>query len=124
MTCPINAFTFTEMLGIIITVFVMSYIAVTIEREAEKMSVLLGLYEKQLNALPKGSLHIKERGGKSYFYLSYRKDGKVITDYVGNDETTLNNLKEQIERRQDIERLRKAIKRELHLMKRAMEVAK
>jgi len=102
----------------------MSYIAAMIEREAEKMSALLGLYEKQLGALPKGSLRVKERGGKSYFYLSYRKDGKVVTDYVGNDETTLNSLKEQLERRQGIGRLCKAIKRELRLMNKAMEATK
>jgi len=102
----------------------MSYITVTIEREAEKMSALLCLYEKQLDALPKGSLRVKERNGKNYFYLSYRKDGKVVTDYVGNDETTLNGLKEQLERRQDIERLRKAIKHELRLMNKAMEAAR
>jgi len=102
----------------------MSYITVTIEREAEKMSALLGLYEKQLDALPKGSLRVKERNGKNYFYLSYRKDGKVVTDYIGNDEATLNGLKEQLERRQDIERLRKAIKHELRLMNKAMEATR
>ena len=102
----------------------MSYIATTIEREAEKMSALLGLYEKQLDTLPKGSLRAKERNGKSYYYLSYRKNGKVITDYIGNNENTLNGLKEQPERRHNIERLRKAIKHELRLMNKAMEAAK
>jgi hypothetical protein len=107
-----------------ITVILMSYIAATIEREAEQMSVLLGLYEKQLAVLPKGSLRAKERNGKNYFYLSYRKEGKVVTDYVGNDEAALNSLKEQLERRQNIERLLKAIKRELRLMNKALEAAK
>jgi hypothetical protein len=102
----------------------MSYIAATIEREAEKMSALLALYEKQLDALPKGSLRVKERNGKSYFYLSYRKYGKVVTDYIGNNESTLSSLKGQLERRKDIERLIKAIKRELQLMNKAMEAAK
>ena len=102
----------------------MSYITATIEREIEKMSALLGLYEKQLDALPKGSLRIKERNSKCYYYLSYRKDGKVVSDYVGNDETALGGLKEQLDRRRDIERLRKAIKHELRLMNKAVEVAK
>ena len=102
----------------------MSFISATIKREAQKMAALLGLYETQLAAMPKGSLRVKERNGKSYYYLSYRKDGKVVTDYVGNDETVLNDLKEQLERRQDIERLYKAIKKELLLMDKAMEAAK
>jgi hypothetical protein len=102
----------------------MSYIAAMIERETEKMALLLGLYEQQIGALPKGSLRVRERNGKSYYYLAYRKEGKVVTDYIGNDETALNGLKEQLGRRQDIERLRKAIKRELRLMNKAMEAAK
>jgi len=102
----------------------MSYITATIEREIEKLSALLGLYEKRLDALPKGSLRVKERNSKSYYYLSYRKNGKVVSDYVGNDEAMLRSLKEQLDRRQDIERLRKAIKHELRLMNKAMEVAK
>ena len=102
----------------------MSYISATIKREAQKMATLLGLYETQLATMPRGSLRVKERNGKSYYYLSYRKDGKVVTDYVGNDETVLNDLKEQLERRQDVERLYKAIKKELRLMDKAMEAAK
>ena len=102
----------------------MSYISVTIEREAARLSALLDLYEKQLDALPKGSLRAKKRAENSYYYLSYRKDDKVVTDYVGNDEITLNSLKEQLERRQNIERLRKAIKHELRLMNKAMEAAR
>lgn len=112
------------MLGIISTVIFMSYISSTIERETQKMSALLGLYEKQLAVLPKGSLRTKGRNGKSYYYLSYRKGSKVVTDYIGNDEAILNDLKEQLERRQDIERLYKAIKCELRLMNKAMEAAK
>jgi hypothetical protein len=112
------------MVGLITTVILMSYIATTIEREAVQMSALLGLYEEQLAVLPKGSLRVKERNGKNYFYLSYRKEGKVVTDYVGNDEAALNSLKEQLERCQNIERMLKAIRRELRLMNKALEVAK
>jgi len=102
----------------------MSYIEATIEREAEKMSTLLGLYKKQLDALPKGTLRVRERNGKRYYYLSYRKDSKVVTDYVGKNENAITSLKGQLKRRQDIERLAKAIKRELRLMHKAMEAVK
>jgi hypothetical protein len=112
------------MLGIIYVVIIMSYIVSAIEREAGKMSALLCLYEKQLDMLPRGSLRVKERNGKRYFYLSYRKYGKVVTDYVGNDETNLDRLKGQLERRRDVERLSKAIKQELRLMNKALEAAK
>lgn len=105
-------------------VIYMSYIASVIEREAERMSALLVLYEDQLAALPKGSLRSKERNGRRYFYLSYRKNGKVVTDYVGTDEALLDTLREQLKRRQDIEQLSKALKHELRRMNKAREAAK
>jgi len=102
----------------------MNYLSVTLTREAKRMSVLREVYEKQLEVLPKGSLRVRERSGKKYFYLAYRKDGKVVSDYVGNEETALTALKEQLERRKGIENLLRSIKNELRLMNRAMEVAK
>jgi len=57
----------------------MSYITVTIELEAEKMSALLGLYEKQLGTLPKGSLRVKERNGKKYF----KGNSSILLSYYG-----------------------------------------
>lgn len=102
----------------------MSYISVMLGREAEKMSALREVYEKQLDALPKGSLRVRERGNKKYFYLSYRKDGKVVSDYIGSDESLVSELIEQLERRKNIEDLLKSIKNELRLMNRALEVAK
>jgi len=102
----------------------MSYISVTLGREAERMSALREVYEKQLEALPKGSLRVRERGDRKYFYLSYRKDGKVVSDYVGSDESAVSELREQLERRKNIESLLKSIKNELRMMNRALEVAR
>ena len=102
----------------------MNYLSATLGREAKRMSVLREVYEKQLETLPKGSLRVRERGGKTYYYLAYRKDGKVVSDYVGNNEAAIAPLKEQIERRRGIENLLKSIKNELRLMNRALEVAK
>ncbi len=102
----------------------MSYFAITVERELKRMSALRESYENQLANLPKGSLRVKERNGKKYFYLSYRRDGKVVSDYVGNNEDTLNGLKEQLQRRKGIEKLLKKINNELRLISKALEVAK
>ena len=102
----------------------MSYLSITLGRESKRMSALRDVYEKQINELPKGSLRVRERGGKKYFYLYYRKEGKVISEYVGNDEAALADLKEQLERRKSIETLLKSIKNELRLMNKALEVAR
>ena len=102
----------------------MSYFTATILREAKRMAALRDSYEKQLSSLPKGSLQVKERNGKKYFYLAYRRDGKVVSEYVGNNESIVADLKERLNRRKSIENLLKSIKNELFLMNRALEVAK
>jgi hypothetical protein len=105
-------------------VILVGYSLTTIRREAEKLSNLLRSYEEHLSVLPKGSIHIKGKDNSRYYYLSYRKDSKVVTKYIGNDEATLGGLKEQLERRKDVERLVKAIRNELKKMNKALEVVK
>jgi len=87
------------------------------------MTALLNSYEKQLEGLPKGSLREKERNGKTYYYLAYRNDGKVVSDYIGNDESIIDTLREQLKRRKCVEALIKNIKKELALMNKVLEVA-
>lgn len=102
----------------------MSYFAATTMREAKRMSALRDSYEKQLAVLPKGSLRAKERNGRKYYYLAYRRGGKVVSEYVGNDEATITVLRERLERRKNIENLLRSIKNELHLMSKVLEVAR
>ena len=102
----------------------MRYFAATVLREAKRMTVLRDSYEQQLMTLPKGSVRVKERNGKRYFYLAYRSNGKVISEYIGNDESDLAGLLEQLERRKSVENLLKAIKKELILMNKVLEAAK
>ncbi len=47
-----------------------------------------------------------------------------MSEYVGNDEYVVADLKEQLECRKNIENLLKSIKNELRLMNRALEVAR
>ena len=102
----------------------MSYFITTTMREAKRMDTLRKSYEKQLAGMPKGSLRLKERNNKNYYYLSYRRDGKVVSDYVGTDESAIIELKEQLERRRGIENLLKGIRKELALMNKVLEAAK
>jgi hypothetical protein len=102
----------------------MGYFAVTTMREVKRMSALREAYEKQLADLPKGSIRVKERNDRKYYYLYYRANGKVISDYIGNDSTAVNSLREQLARRKGIENLLKEIKKELVLMNRALGATK
>ncbi|MEN6313455.1 MAG: hypothetical protein ABFD25_04310 [Clostridiaceae bacterium] len=53
--------------------------------------------KSSLRACLRGSLRLKERNGHKYFYLAYRRDGKVVSEYVGNDESVVADLKERLE---------------------------
>ena len=59
-------------------------------------TIISQLYKKKIAPLPKGSIVIK----KLYVYLSYRKNGKVRSEYVGKDSSGLvEALKEKIKLR-------------------------
>jgi len=102
----------------------MSYFVNTILLEINRMSALRDVYENQLTNLPKGSVQIKDRNGKIYYYLVYRNNGRVISEYAGNDEAVIAELKEQLERRKCISNLLKRINSELSLMNKAMETVR
>ena len=102
----------------------MSYFLTTTLRELKRMTALYESYENQLSDLPKGSLRAKKQNGREYYYLTYRNDGKVISDYVGNNEKIIANLKEQIKRRKGIETLLKGIKKDIALMNKVLEAVK
>lgn len=54
-------------------------------KESQKNLKLQRELENKLNKLPKGCIKERRVGGKTYYYLAYRKNGKVINKYIGND---------------------------------------
>jgi len=99
----------------------MSYISHTIEREVAKMTVLRDTYKKDLESLPKGSVQIRERNGKRYYYLRYRDGKRIIADYLGNTEEHLEKAQKDIEKRKHIESMIKALDKELRMMNKVLE---
>ena len=57
-----------------------------LEEELDNAVRLKKRYQKELSALPKGSLIRKKIKGHDYFYLVYRDEqNKVCFDYLGKD---------------------------------------
>jgi len=56
-----------------------------LEDEHERLQNLSVFYKKKISEYPQGVISIKERGGQKYIYLAYRKDKKVVFDYIGKD---------------------------------------
>ncbi len=99
----------------------MSFIKSTLETEEQKLRKLMGSYEELLLSLPKGSLTAKRRGENVYFYLSYRQDAKVISKYIGRDETKIDETKQKLARRMHTENMIKALQKELMLINKLKE---
>lgn len=65
-------------------------------------------YREKIAKLPKGSISIKTRGNNAYLYLTYRKDNKIISEYVGNIESDKAiEILAQIKERKEYEKLLK-----------------
>ena len=87
-----------------------------VKTEAERNRQMIEQYETLISELPKGSLICRK---KEYYYLKYRKDGKVCDKYVGKDPATVEELRAKIERRRHCEEMLSALKLE---QKRIMKV--
>jgi len=56
-----------------------------LREELENSVKMQTLYERQLEELPKGSIAKRKIHGRYYYYLVYRQDGVVKTDYLGKE---------------------------------------
>lgn len=74
----------------------MSVISTIIIREENRNKNMISEYAKELEALPKGSLKLKNINGKDYYYLVFRNGNKVVSKYIGKDEESFFNFKRKI----------------------------
>ncbi len=83
-----------------------------LSKEESRNEKMLSAYNQELETLPKGTLNAKKIGNKIYYYLIFRDGGKVVTKYVGKDEESLIPIREQLERRKQVEEMIKKLKAE------------
>lgn len=96
----------------------MSYIKNIISEEQDRLNDLLKLYLEKHTKLPKGSLVERNISGKSYVYLHYRENGKVISKYLGKKDSQIHkDLILKINQRKDLEQKIKKVKNEIREIK-------
>jgi len=79
----------------------------------------IAFYKSKQNKLPKGSLHEKVIKGRKYYYLKFRDDtGKRIDQYVKGDD--VENIKNKIQKRKEIEKIIEELKADIQLAKRVL----
>ena len=89
-----------------------------VKNEALRNSAMILQYEKLIEELPKGSLICRKN---VYYYLKYRKNGKVCDDYVGKDGERISRIKEQLEQRKHYEKMLSALKQEQKVIHKILE---
>ena len=93
-------------------------INLVIKNESARNSEMILQYEKLIAELPKGSLICRKN---EYYYLKYRKNGKVCDDYIGKDKERISHIKEQLEQRKHYEKMRSALKQEQTVINKILE---
>ncbi len=92
----------------------MSFIKNIISEEKERLNDLLKVYQKKLSLFPKGSLVERDISGKSYIYIHFRQDSKVISKYIGKKDSPDHKLiLDKIEHRKKIKSKIKEVQNEL-----------
>ncbi len=86
-----------------------------VKNEAERNGQMIAEYQRLMENLPKGSIICRKN---EYYYLKYRKDGKVCDEYIGKDPTS---VKEQLELRRHYEKMLSALKREQKAINKILE---
>ena len=73
---------------------------IVLEELIERNKKNIEVYERKIKVLPKGSLHQKHRGNKTYYYLKYRdSNGKRIDKYVRKE--AVPTVQQQLKKRKE-----------------------
>jgi hypothetical protein len=93
-----------------------------LEEELENSLRMERGYSARLDQLPKGSLVKRVRNQREYYYIVYRKDGKVCLDYVGKcaSEKMKEEYREAKKKRAQYRRLRSQVRQQIKFIKRAL----
>ena len=90
-----------------------------VENEAERNQNMISQYEELLDELPRGSLICRK---KEYYYLKYRKDGKICDEYIGKDPETVETIRKKLEQRKHYTEMLSALKKEQKVIQKMLEV--
>lgn len=92
----------------------------TLVEELERNERSQVLYEREISALPRGSVSVRMRRGRPYCYLKFRDGDKVVTKYVGPEDKVGDDLRCSVERRRSLQDVLRRLKRERAFIERAL----
>ncbi len=91
----------------------------TVMQEKQRIEYMLGAYQAELDALPKGTVSERAVGGNTYYYLKFRDGKKVISQYISKKD--IDSLKSQLDKRRHIEAMIKSLMAEKLIADKVLE---
>ncbi len=76
--------------------------------EVQRLNKEIKHYKEMLNALPRGSIFIRQMGSSSFAYRKRKENGKVLSEYLGNVKS--DEVQKQIELSQEYKRIKNNIR--------------
>jgi len=83
-----------------------------LQEEKQRNIEMQEVCRREIYSLPKGSIAVKNISGNSYYYLKYRQDNKIKTDYIGKNESAADSLRRGIEKRKHLQGVLKRLRLE------------
>ncbi|MBE6954044.1 MAG: hypothetical protein E7452_10900 [Ruminococcaceae bacterium] len=88
------------------------------QNEANRNENMIRQYEALIETLPRGSLICRK---KEYYYLKYRKDGKVCDEYIGKDPVVVADIRSKLEQRKHYTEMLTTLKQEQKVIQKILE---
>jgi len=89
-----------------------------VQNEANRNENMIRQYEALIETLPRGSLICRK---KEYYYLKYRKDGKVCDEYIGKDPVVVADIRSKLEQRKHYTEMLTTLKQEQKVIQKILE---
>jgi hypothetical protein len=99
----------------------MSILTTTLREERQTLQRLKKKYINRLDKLPKGSFFVREKGAHRYAYLTQRKAGHVVQEYLGKlslDEIDL--YRDKMKKKKQYKQQLKSVHEQLRIVERAL----
>ena len=93
-------------------IFMQSVIYGVLQEEKQRNLDRQEMYKQEIDSLRKGSIKVKYKANRPYYYLQYRVGNKVVQDYIGKDEKAIESVKQELEKRKYLQSVLKRLQRE------------
>jgi hypothetical protein len=99
----------------------MDVLLAMLQEELSRSLRLERKYVRALRLLPKGSFFVRKVRGRTYGYLTYRREGKVVQKYLGQlDQAGIQRHRQIVKKRLELRKRLSRVRQHLRVLKRAL----